>query len=1250
MSRCSKGDSDMGKMNPGIWQRGCGLLATLAMLLQGFLTLLPPVQAETADLMRDAVATATFEQDDTYYKGPASQAVDGDLSTRWSSYGAKLPQAIQVDLGESRTIDSVVSYWYGDGRTYTYDLYLTNTPTIVNHAFTAPTDAVAVRQNLVATGSGDDKGVVASVSTTVDLGTAVRGRYITINCTKAMKTATEATNAAAIWEIQVHGGQQEEEGDCLGRHTISINNGWKFYKGTASGAQAVAYNDTAWTAVDLPHTWNAEDGQDGGSNYYRGDGWYRREIPWNENYRGKQVYVSFEGANIQTDVYINGTYVGNHKGGYTAFRMDITPILIPGQSNLIAVKVNNAHTQQIAPLSADFTFFGGVYRGVSLLVLEPTAHVDALDNGSDGLYLTTTDVSEQEATLGIRAAIVNDSATQQTVTVSAELRNPVPGSIIWIDDSLLPTEWLSFDPAAMTPGGSVETVTQTITIPAGESVTFDQSITVEDPRLWNGKTDPYRYQVELIVRDEDGNALDQLSDFVGFRYDEVDADKGYFLNGRSYPLRGVNRHQDREDMGWAISNTQHAQDFALIYEIGANTIRLAHYPHADYFYELCDMYGIVVWAEIPFVDQIGGSGTYENPDANREAFFETTKQQMRELIRQQYNRPSIVCWGLQNEIRYGDFEGVAQAFLGELNDLVHTEDPTRFTTQAIYNATPSDTATWPSDVVSWNLYPGWYYSSADKFGEDVDKRRAKDPDRPMGLSEYGYGSNILHHQETITKPAVNTYEAIQSEEYQCWAHEQAWAAIEERDYLWATHVWNMFDFGVDNRNEAGYPGINNKGLVSYDRQVKKDAFYFYQANWSDQSVVHLNSSRFTVREQDKITVKGYSNLESAELLVNGVSYGTLTQSDLVQKTVFVWENIPLQWGENTVVMRGQQGGETITDTVVWQYGDDDSTAIVSDVLSIDPTALTIALQQAVTVEDIAAVITANQGATLRVLQADGETVVTTGDIQPGMRLQVTSANGANTALYTFRERNLAAGRPATASSVYGKENSQAAFAVDSDSTTRWTADLTPNATYPAWITVDLEQVYALDRIETDWFTGTGDRCYYYKIEVSEDGETFHTIVDRTANTTVGAVSDEVENVQGRYLRITVTGNSDLVAKPTAAASLFELRVYGQSPTADTYRPGDVDQNGEVEANDALLALQAATGKIAQDTLPQKAADVDGAAGVTANDALMILQYATNKINGFEQQKLVAFTFGDGPVEYTQELLDELAARDVQATS
>ncbi len=997
------------------FRRTGGVLLSLSLLLGcwGGVT----VSAEgDINLAEGASATATYYENDYQNNNvsPPENAIDGDLATRWSSYGSTLPQALQIDLRAVCRLSAVESYWFHSKRISTYDLIFSNTPTIIDSVFSQPTDATHLT-GLQAQGSGEDGGK-ASTPARVTLDTPVSARYVTVYATgvegiEGTALNDKQKNTAAIWEVAVYGqpasldsplaslapveGQRVAFGTPVtdlslpavlpatldnqrevslpimwntenyqsntagtytligkpdlsgfpaitnprdlqvtatvtvlpegysteGRQEYPLNTGWRFYKGSAN-ASSPTFNDAAWAEVTLPHTWNALDGQDGGNNYYRGDGWYRRTLPWQEEFTDKSLFLEFQGANTQTTVYVNGQQATFHRGGYTAFRVPLTPYITPSEPIALAIKVNNAYTEEVAPLRADFTFYGGIYRELTLLALEPAGHVDALDHGAEGLYLTPTDVSADSADIQVEAALVNDTDTPQTLTVTAELRNPAKGSIEWIDTALLPDEWLPFDKASMTPGGSIATATETLTVEAGQAAAFTHTFTLQQPRLWDGLRDPYRYQVELVVRDADGKELDRLADFVGLRVDEVDAENGYFLNGRSYPLRGVNRHQDREDMGWAISATQHAEDFAMIYEMGANTIRLAHYPHADTFYEFCDMYGMVVWAEIPFVDQIGGGGSYEEPNATRKAFFETTREQLTELILQQRNRPSIVCWGLQNEIRFGSFEGVAQPFLAELDALAHSLDPTRFTTQAIYNATGSDTTGWTSDAVSWNLYAGWYYSSADKFGEDMDSRRRKDPTRPMGVSEYGFGANVLHHSETVTKPAVNDYDALQTEEYQAWAHEQAWAAIEQRPWLWATHVWNMFDFGVDNRNEAEYPGINNKGLVSHDRQTKKDAFYFYKANWSEQPVVHLNSSRFTQREADAIQIKAYSNLDSLTLTANGVTHSTLSQAELAQDTVFVWKNIPLKAGKNTVTVTGTRDGEAYTDTVVWQHGEE----------------------------------------------------------------------------------------------------------------------------------------------------------------------------------------------------------------------------------------------------------------------------------------------------------------------------------------
>ena len=1177
-------------------------------------------------------AIATFEQINTgsdAYNAYATNAVDGDLSSRWSSYGGpSLPQALQIDLGTTYQISRLVIYWFGNGRTFTFDGYLTDEPVVVSQ--TIQSGFTPVLAGKTGKGSGDGSvGSSGSQATEYILDAPAAGRYLTI-----VTTSVTSGGISAIWELEAYGiatGEEptttvtgisgftdryvpfgtafddldlpekasvtlsngvtvqypltwscenynpnvsgsygfqgvpviEEEtnvtnpdgisasmtvivaaeGEYLsGRQTYNINSDWKFRKGTVSGAQAVDFDDSRWEDVTLPHTWNALDGQDGGNNYYRGESWYRKVLPWDASYTGRRVVIEFLGIGSQAELYVNGVSVGTHKGAFTAFRFDITDALIPGQDNVLAVKASNANVPEIAPVSIgpwyDFTLFGGIYRDVSLLVTDPI-HADTLDYGSSGLKLTTSNVSKTSADLNIASTIVNDSAEDKEVTVRAVLKDP---------DSFQEVPGIEplFDVETMYGGDFRMEVEQTVTIPAGSSVVFSKDLTVENPRLWNGMQDPYRYQVNLTVTDGD-QTLDTVTQYVGFRYFQVDYDQGFFLNGAAYPLRGVSRHQDREDMGTALTQQEHNEDFALIYEMGANAVRLAHYPQAPYFYELCDKYGIVVWAEIPFVNNIGGSGTYENPDANRQAFFDVTRQQLIELIRQQYNRPSICFWGLQNEVLAYD-ECMPQ-FIAELNDLAHQEDPTgRLTTQATDKA---NAAAWETDLLAWNTYPGWYFGTKDDLGSDMDAKHAADS-RPIAISEYGAGANVQQHVDVATD-ADKSIGAFQPEEYQSLAHEAFIQQINERPYLWATFVWNMFDFSSDWRSEASMTGINTKGLVSRDRTVKKDAFYLYKANWSVSPVAYITSRRNDVRANALNQIKVYSNCDSVELQVNGMVIGTLTQDQLQQDTVFIWDDVKLSLDENIVEIRAFRDGEVYTDSVVWEKIPGTSTDIQSDVLNIDNDRKIIALQESCLAENVATVITSAANASIQVVRADGETPVTSGQILPGMQLFVTSEDGQNTCLYTFLPPEIAAGKPVTASSYQDKEDGTypAALANDGNTSTRWAAGFVGSVTsYPQWICIDLGTTCTLSRVDVSWFTGSSKkRVYYYTVSVSDtpDGP-FTQVIDHTENDQSGQVCDTLsEEVSGRYVRIDVTGNSDYPSNQTTAASIYEVYVYGNNP-------------------------------------------------------------------------------------------------------
>ncbi len=655
-----------------------------------------------------------------------------------------------------------------------------------------------------------------------------------------------------------------------------INRGWSFSNERSGGE----------VAVDLPHTWNNKDGQDGGGDYLRTESSYTKRFEWREEYRNRRVYVEFMGVNSQCEVSLNGVLLGRHRGGYTAFRYDMSDHLLRGENELV-VKVDNRHNEAIAPLTGDFTFFGGIYRSVNIVVANPI-HIDLMDSGSSGLYLTTRDVTHDSATLNIRANIVNDTDKSRKVTLRATLRH---GDAFEAIDQIPDPD---FDAVSMTYGEQVGVVNEVIVVPARGSVTFARDIEVDKPRLWSGREDPYRYVVDVDVL-ERGRVVDQRSSYVGFRYFEY-SNKGFFLNGKHYPLRGVCRHQDRRDKGNAISFSDHDEDFAFIYEIGANSLRLAHYPHSPYFYDLCDRYGIVVWAEIPFVDHVGKDAEFD----------EVTMLQLKEMIRQNYNRPSITMWGLQNEVR-AEYDTQMRDLMTRLNDLAHSEDATRPTVQASNHGKAYN---WSSDLFAWNSYPGWY--GEGRMGRVMDNYIGRE--QPTGVSEYGYGASIIQHELTTKRPVPSG--VWHPEEYQSYAHELAIADINARPETWGTYVWNMFDFAADLRREGDMRGINDKGLMTHDRGVKKDAFYLYKANWNPATTLYITSRRMNPIPFDSLPVTVYSNCDAVTLYINGKSAGRIVRED-APDCIYKWQDVALDDGRNSVTAIGEVGDQKFFETILW---------------------------------------------------------------------------------------------------------------------------------------------------------------------------------------------------------------------------------------------------------------------------------------------------------------------------------------------
>lgn len=688
-----------------------------------------------------------------------------------------------------------------------------------------------------------------------------------------------------------------------------INDSWKFYKGRIDNAHLNNFDDSLWQDINIPHTWNNIDGQDGTkgggkdikvTDYFRGDGWYRKWINLSNEDKEKQIFLRFQGANIQAEVYINSIKAGEHKGGYTAFAVNITPYVNFDDKNLIAVKVNNEYTEEIAPLTADFTFYGGIYREIELIKKNPV-HFSFGEFSARGIKITTPQVSDDTAQCIVNAVIENNSDCDRTIQITAELEensdalaNPYISKTDFADNEDFKSEFHLTD-------------NRDIAIKANSKQTIEFHFTIDNPHLWNGREDPFLYKATLKIT-EKGETADSVSDCFGLRYFEITRDNGFYLNGRSYPLRGVSRHQDREGLGNAISKNEHNEDFALIYDMGVNSLRLAHYPQAEYFYRLCDYYGIIVWAEIPVVDLIGGNGEYSAPDNTRTKFFETTKHQLREMINQNYNHPSIICWGIQNEIQ-AKFDNVMPQLTQELHEAAKREDNFRYTTQATNHQAALK---WKSDLIAWNVYPGWYGMSRKQLGWFLDKNR--DFGRPTGISEYGAGGNWNQHRLKPRKPKHDgQWHPV---EYQSLCHEAFINAINKRPYLWCTYVWNMFDFGSDGRNEGGRPGMNDKGLVSFDRKIKKDSYYLYQAYWSRNAMIHITSKAIEIRKR-KTFIKIYSNCECVSLYVNDKLYKEIKAEQNKQERIFIFKSVKLKKGENTIKAVGVSGNKSYTDSAVF---------------------------------------------------------------------------------------------------------------------------------------------------------------------------------------------------------------------------------------------------------------------------------------------------------------------------------------------
>ncbi|MCD8120473.1 MAG: discoidin domain-containing protein [Lachnospiraceae bacterium] len=937
-------------------------------------------------------------------------------------------------------------------------------------------------------GSSEEEDGEESMSNTENLaeatdnGETTDGTDAEENTTTASLAEDSGTATSLSIPIQTASGRDET-------YAWELDGEWLFGGRALSEAAALASDRSGWESVTIPHTWNAEDADDGGSDYDRTFYWYYKEFTIDESLQDKQIYIEFLGANTKTDLYVNGVKVGEtHEGGYTAFRYNITDYLSEDGNNYIYVKVDNTLDQDIAPISADFNMYGGIYRRVYLIAVDEV-HVDLESYGSSGLYLTTgymrsLEEPEDLGEFNVQADLVNASDAAQTVTVTVTVEGD----------------------------NAPEAFSEEITIAADSTYEFSKDLKVEDPTLWEGidysknadnTNAGYQYTVTLTVTDSDGEVIDEVSDKLGFRYFYVDEDEGFYLNGEKYTLHGVNRHSFLAGSGSAMTEEDHYADMQIMLELGITCVRLCHYPQTDYFYDLCDAYGIVVWTEIPLVNAIGTGSDFE----------EVTKNQLTELISQQYNRPSIIFWGLENEIGNGTSltnatsstaVSGAKALLYELDGLAHELDTTgRYTTQALnrdYAMDQNDADSvnedfennigWKSDLIAWNIYPGWY-SDENFYGtfEDVMTRKIALDSRSMGISEYGWGANVNQHEAypELGENGLSAGGAWHPEEYQSLMNEEAIAYINEHDELWATFYWAMFDFAVDSRSEGSQVALNDKGLVTADRETKKDSYYLYKANWNQaDSFAYITSRRWTDRTEGETYIKVYSNCDAVELFVNGESLGMMEAQG---NGVFLTEGVNLEIGEATISVIGTCEGDDAeyTDSCTWTVSEE--------------------------LEDLAL----------------NKTVYASSE-------EGTASDGATTT---------------------------ADMAVDGSVGSRWVAqtqDTSGNwdAQYPEWLCVDLGEVCDITSLEL-LLESKNDRTYEYEIWVSEDvspegeGTDFdpesagYTKVYATdGNETSGQQETlELDGVSARYVLVRITSCSLYSSSAKyVAASIYELEIYG----------------------------------------------------------------------------------------------------------
>lgn len=683
------------------------------------------------------------------------------------------------------------------------------------------------------------------------------------------------------------------------REARELMQGWQFrFDDAWDERQAQVAPPSEWQSISLPHTWNRLGEyrleRTGATDDRQGRGWYRLSLDGRALDPGKRHFIEFDAVGNIADAWLNGRHLGRHAGAFSRFRFELTGALEFGSENLLVVRADNSQpqpgssTEHVIPLLGDFFIHGGIYRPARLISVGPS-HISLSDFGGSGVYVDSNLMEGGRAIVAVRAKLTNARSGQQ---LDARL----------VDAS----------------GAVVARGRQPVGVTAGETRVL---LEIDSPRLWDGRRDPYLYRLVAALV-EDGLTLDRVEQPIGIRSIRFDSGNGFMLNGRHLSLHGVSRHQDYLGQGWALTREDHERDMALIAEVGANTVRFAHYQHAPEWFDLADRAGMAVWTELPFVNK----ASFGNVEASPQ-LIANARQQMIELIRQNYNHPSVITWGIGNEVdidlafkRLGP-RADARPLLRELNALSQAEDASRPTAIAdCCQATPGDkaeylpTLTGEADLMGYNRYYGWYYGKVGDLGPHLDALHAKYPKVPLSVSEYGAGGALTQHVEDPASHKIDAGGRPHPEEYQSWVHEQSWPQLRERRYLWANWIWNMFDFSSRVRKEGDATDINDKGLVTFDRKVKKDAFFYYKAQWSEEPVAHIASRRFVERTEAVTQLKVYSNADRVALTLNGKPLGEVACVDRICRL----DKVRLAPGNNIVEAAANFPSGTIRDRVEWR--------------------------------------------------------------------------------------------------------------------------------------------------------------------------------------------------------------------------------------------------------------------------------------------------------------------------------------------